>query len=172
MARALELEPREPEKPEVACPYCDEAALFLSSSAALYGGRDYGPVWACLPCHAWVGVHKDTRTPYGRLADGNLRRMRQDAHRYFDHLWHRKLGELSPDRKRNVVLKQVRGDAYRWLASNMNLTNDECHIGMFDEDQCREVVRLCQPYYRPEKLVPWVRQWSAKCGGKSGAAKV
>lgn len=163
MARLLQLEPHQPEPPEVACPYCGGEAFFYASSEQFYGGKDYGPLWACPPCHAWVGVHKGTRKPYGRIADQITRRLRSEAHRYLDHMWHRKMSDLWPDHKPSVAsLRVVRVDAYAWLASKMDLTQDECHIGNFDEDQCREVVRLCKPFYRPEKLVPWVQKWLAK----------
>lgn len=173
MVRALQLEPKQPEPPEVVCPYCDGAAEFFQSSAHFFGGHDYGPLWACLPCHAWVGVHRDTRRPLGRLADEQTRRLRTEAHRYFDHLWHRKLGDLSPQKRRlGVTLKAARAAAYEWLGQRLGMTRAECHIGLFDAEQCREVIAVCKPFYNPAKLAPWVREWAAQKAGKTGSTKL
>lgn len=70
-------------KPPI-CPYCERPAEFLASSARVYHGRDYGPVWACLPCAAWVGCHKGTTQPLGRLANAELRKAKMAAHAAFD----------------------------------------------------------------------------------------
>jgi hypothetical protein len=37
-----------------------------------------------------------------------------------------------------------RRGAYRWLAEQMGITGDDCHIGMFDVAQCRRVVEICE----------------------------
>lgn len=37
----------------------------------------------------------------------------------------------------------ARGGRYKKLAELMGLSMAECHIGMFDEEQCRKVVELC-----------------------------
>ena len=67
------------------CPYCDGVIEFLSSSESIYHGRDYGPVYICKPCQAWVGCHRGTIKPLGRLADKELRRAKIAAHDAFDH---------------------------------------------------------------------------------------
>lgn len=38
----------------------------------------------------------------------------------------------------------TRGQAYEWLAEKMNLKLADCHIGMFDIEQCRQVVAVCE----------------------------
>lgn len=112
----------------VRCDYCGLDAE-LVDSAEVYNGRSYGLVWLCRFCEAWVGVHRGTATPLGRLANRELRRAKQKAHEAFDKSWRR--GSLS------------RGEAYRALAWHMRLPSNQCHIGMFDKKKCEEVVRIC-----------------------------
>lgn len=162
MVRALQLEDRVSEPPEVACPYCGQGATFYPSSELFYGGRNFGPLWACIPCHAWVGCHKGTRTPLGNLADSRTRRLRNEAHRFFDHMWIRRWYELSPHRRNQDLQAVVRGNAYDWLAGKLQLTKAECHIGQFDAARCEEVIKLCKPFYQPQKLGGWVVQWIEK----------
>jgi len=54
---------------------------------------------------------------------------RVNAHRALDCLW--RFGAMS------------RSEAYAWLSDKMNVPPQDCHIGMFDEAQCAEVIRLC-----------------------------
>ncbi len=124
------------------CPYCGNHARLLDKSGAVYGGRDFGPVWACLSCRAWVGCHPGTTVPLGRLADAELRRAKMAAHRAFDDLWRRKM-------KRDGCRKgEARGAGYRWLAGQLGLPAERTHIGMFDVETCRRVVEVCRPYRR------------------------
>ena len=113
----------------VRCPYCDAAAVFLASSAPIYG-RDHGPMWACMPCEAWVGVHPGTRTPLGRLANKQLRTAKIAAHAAFDPIWKR--GHAS------------RGTAYEELAQRLGIARKDCHIGHFDVATCLRVVEICR----------------------------
>lgn len=111
----------------VRCPYCGGKAEYHPDSKAFYHGRDYGPLWACSPCGAWVGVHRRTNEPLGELADRETRQARMDAHDAFDPLW--QSGRMS------------RGEAYLWLQEQLGLTPGECHIGRFTVEQCQAVVR-------------------------------
>lgn len=122
------------------CPYCERPAAFLPSSAAVYGGRDFGPVWACHPCGAWVGCHPGTNRPLGRLADRDLRQAKIAAHRAFDRLWQRKMAA------ERVSKKKARSAGYRWLAAQLGIEPRDCHIGMMDAGLCRRVVEVCAPY--------------------------
>ena len=115
------------------CPYCNQPAVFLPNSAEVYRGRDYGPIWICRPCQAWVGCHKPGDVPLGRLANATLRRRKMEAHAAFDPLW--KNGSMT------------RSDAYRWLSQAMGVT--EAHIGQMDVDECRRVIELCKERMKP-----------------------
>lgn len=115
------------------CPYCNEWTE-CTNSGEIYG-KEYGPIYICRPCKAWVGCHKDpkrSRQALGRLANAELREWKKAAHAHFDPLW-----KLS-------TKKHKRARAYAWLAKEMNLTSDHCHIGMFNVEQCQRVIQICQ----------------------------
>jgi hypothetical protein len=66
----------------------------------------------------------------GRLANPELRRAKSAAHAAFDPLWKsRKMG---------------RKQAYAWLARELGISVANCHIGMFDVDACRSVVKVVE----------------------------
>ena len=120
------------------CPYCGEHSEYISSTV-IYA-KDYGMVYACLPCEAWVGTHKGRPTEaYGRLADKELRIWKGRAHASFDKLWRRKM-------QRGVSKYKARTKAYKWLGKEMGLHPDHTHIGMFNIEQCKQVVEICKPY--------------------------
>ena len=112
----------------VICPYCNKRAEYTDSKV-VYGGKSYGKIYLCKDCNAYVGVHKGTDKPLGRLADKELRHWKKEAHAAFDPVW--QSGQMK------------RAAAYKWLAEQMNLTINETHIGMFDVEQCKQVVRIC-----------------------------
>ena len=107
------------------CPYCEYPAI-LADSAEVYAGRSYGPIWICGPCGAYVGCHKGTTRPLGRLADAELRAWKRRAHEAFDPLW--QSGGMT------------RHEAYWHMAAIMGLRLSEAHIGEFDVEQCERLV--------------------------------
>lgn len=110
------------------CPYCGRKAI-LENDSAIYG-RSYGKqLWLCrnFPrCDAYVGCHVGTDVPLGRMANKELREAKKKAHAAFDSLW--RTGKMS------------RAIAYKWLAEKMGMLLAECHIGMFDVEDCERVV--------------------------------
>jgi hypothetical protein len=120
------------------CPYCMRKSSYINSSEVY--GRDFGQLYACLDCKAWVGVHHQTsRVALGRLANSELRNLKMAAHRHLDPLWKRKT-------KSGVNEYEARKAAYAWLSREMGTPLDETHIGMFDEKQCKKVISLCKKY--------------------------
>ncbi len=115
----------------VLCNYCGNPAR-LTNGSEIYGHRPdlkHLSFWLCYPCDAYVGCHKNSdAVPLGRLANNKLRAWKQWAHAAFDPLW--KSGDLE------------RREAYSWLASQMGIAVENCHIGMFDEAQCEHVVQI------------------------------
>lgn len=79
---------------------------------------------------AYVGCHKGTNKPLGRLANAELRHWKQKAHSAFDPLW------------QHGRFKGRRKAAYAWLAKEMHLPEAETHIGMFDVSQCKRVIQI------------------------------
>ena len=145
----------------VICDYCGTPADFVDSSV-VYHGHSFGMIYLCPRCGAYVGVHKANNLAstldelkergvwlFGAEADGTvglydapfdrptaiiigseLRNWKKAAHAAFDPLW-----KYGPYRGR-------RNEAYRWLSEKMGTPIEFTHIGMFDVDQCRKVVRI------------------------------
>lgn len=124
------------------CPYCQTRGVLIDS-AELYHGKSYGWAWNCPKCpRVYVGCHKGTQEPLGRMANAELRQAKMDAHASFDRLWKR--GMMS------------RSNAYRWLQRAMGM-DEPAHIGEFDLEQCRRAIALSRAYQPPvgdEDLFP------------------
>ena len=106
------------------CPYCHVPTEY-KNSIEVYG-VDYGMIYYCPQCGAYVGVHKGTDRAKGRLANAELRRCKIEAHRYFDELYKRGL--------------MKRREAYKWLSDQLGLPPEYTHIGMFNPETCAKVV--------------------------------
>lgn len=114
----------------IKCRYCGNEVV-LTSNAEIYG-KEYGngKCYLCRNCRAFVGIHTGTTIPLGTLANDELRKARNEAHKLFDKLW------KSPTRI------MTRYDAYKWLANKMNLKIEETHIALFEIEQCNKVIEL------------------------------
>ena len=119
------------------CPYCDSDSV-LADSAEVYGGKSYGPIYLCRPCKAWVGCHKGTSNPLGRLANAELRKWKMAAHSAFDPLW--------------KTRKMRRRGAYKWLSDALGILEEKCHIGMFDVDLCKKTVEVCKGFVEKKRI--------------------
>ena len=119
----------------IKCAYCNRDAVKVTGEKLYPHRKDLYSLrfWMCEPCNAYVGCHKGTDTPLGRLANAELRAMKSKAHKAFDPLW--KEGYMS------------RREAYTWLSEALDISSDECHIGMFDVPRCEEAVALCEEKY-------------------------
>lgn len=119
---------------KVSCDYCGGPAPLIDS-VEIYQYTSYGLVYYCEKCGAWVGVHKGTCKPLGRLANAELRRAKMETHRFFDPIWKnpRMLGYMGS-----------RNNAYAWLARKLGIPRSECHIGMMDVETCRRAVEFCK----------------------------
>lgn len=77
----------------------------------------------------WMGS-KPKRQPGVSAPPGSpLARARMRAHQVFDRFW--QSGQMS------------RKQAYRWLARQMGIPVQRCHIILFSEGDCMEVVKIC-----------------------------
>lgn len=119
------------------CPYCFNPSEKIDSSYVY--GRSYGDMFICKPCDAYVGTHKRDGKPLGRLANKELREAKKEAHHHFDQLWKRKI--INNIWKDNPDFSE-RKKAYAWLSKKMNIEKKYCHIGMFDVEQCKKVVKI------------------------------
>ena len=110
----------------VNCPYCGKEAVMVTSKQ--FYGRDYKTnIWLCGPCEAYVGTHKNTKTPLGTLAKSKLRQLRKTAHSLVDPMW--RSG------------KMTRTQVYDWIAQEMNIPKDDAHIALFNEKQCSIIIQ-------------------------------
>ena len=92
--------------------------------------------WACIRfpnCDAYVGCHRTTNKPLGRLANKELRVAKSAAHAAFDPIW-----------QQNTEDRNRRRHGYLWLAKELEIEYALCHIGMMDVETCRQVVKICQ----------------------------
>jgi zinc-finger-containing domain len=124
------------------CPYCKQPSEFVNSRV-IYG-RDYGMIYLCKPCGAYVGVHKNTNEALGRLANSDLRYWKKEAHAYFDLIWIHKF--------------LTRSEAYSWLSTKLNLPAEYTHIGMFSVKTCKDVV------YYSKQILNDLRRLDLDCG--------
>jgi hypothetical protein len=122
----------------VICQYCGAAAAFRPTSSHVYS-KDFGPIWHCVPCAAWVGCHPDGR-PLGTLANANLRKIRVAAHNAFNPLIERKIA------REKCSKTKAKNAAYAWLSKQLGIPREQCHIGMFNEEQCSSVMESCARY--------------------------
>ena len=109
------------------CPYCNQFSKLVTGKEVYPHRKDLFNLnfYQCNPCVAYVGTHKGTVKPLGRLANAELRKSKSAAHRAFDPLW--KLGDMK------------RKEAYKWLAVALGINASDCHIGMFDVSTCEDV---------------------------------
>ncbi|MCI2234019.1 DUF3268 family zinc-finger domain-containing protein [Escherichia coli] len=122
---------------QLKCDYCNTATR-LAKGNEIYPHRpDLASLnfYLCDSCGAYVGCHKngDGKRPLGRVANAELRKAKSKAHAAFDPLW--KSGKIT------------RGAAYSALAKSMGIYKEQCHIGMFDVEQCEYVVAWCEEFY-------------------------
>ena len=89
-----------------------------------------------------MGVHRGTDKALGRLANRSLREWKKRAHYDFDPISRTPLiNRIWP---KYIPGISNRNKAYRWLAAQMGIEPEVCHIGMFDEFQCECVVAICK----------------------------
>lgn len=113
---------------EVVCDYCQKPAELVGGSV-VYPYRPENAdkqYWACLGCKAWV-LCKPNGRPAGKLANGELRRLKMELHKLFDPWWR---GEKMP-----------RLTAYRWLSKRIGASRDS-HIGNYSLEECQRAVEL------------------------------
>lgn len=118
----------------ITCSYCGKDAALVGGSVIYPHRPDLSSKWfyQCKPCSAYVGCHPNSKKALGRLANAELRKHKSAAHAKFDPFW------------RNG--SKTRSQAYKDLAQAMGLTEKDCHIGMFNIEQCQKVVSICESW--------------------------
>lgn len=118
------------------CPYCHIKTEY-KNSVDIYGA-DYGMIYICPKCRAYVGVHKGTNKAKGRLANEQLRRCKIEAHLYFDQIY-----------KRGIMKRK---EAYKWLSEQLGLHPEFTHIGMFNPETCAKVVDVSKKTIKDNEI--------------------
>jgi hypothetical protein len=123
----------------------------------------YGPFYGCTrypACKGAHGAHPDGK-PLGIPADQATKQARIRAHAALDPLWQEAVAIVdygALDRRgRRAVRQRARVRAYAWLAKQLDMDLDACHIGRFDKATCNRVVELCAPM-TPEDVRDWAKE--------------
>lgn len=135
------------------CPYCQQPSK-PATGKDVYPHRpdlSHKQFFQCVPCGAHVGTHLKSGEPLGTLANQALRTLRSIAHEALDPVWKKAVdGEMYARKRRNQHVAQIghyvkkhRTITYNMLAKAMDISVENCHIGSFTEDQCRQVISLC-----------------------------
>lgn len=109
------------------CRYCAGEVIFTTNDY-LYGRR-YGKhpyLYICKNCEASVGVHPNSATPLGTLADAQLKTLRHDAKTLF----------FQYTRFRGMS----RSQAYKYLRTRYDLTSNEAHFGMMEAPILKRII--------------------------------
>jgi hypothetical protein len=127
-------------------PICAECSSMAEQvdSAVIYPHRPdlHGkPMFRCA-CGAYVGAHPGTDVPLGYPAGPETRQLRSKVHRLLDPLWEAKM-------QRDKVSKgKARDAAYGWLAGQLGIPRDDCHVSHFNADRCRAAIAILEPFRR------------------------
>lgn len=118
----------------IKCLYCGADAV-LVSGCEIYPHRNdlsHLKFWECRPCDAYVGCHgKSDGILLGTLAKPKLRALRHKVHAIFDSFW----------RGEHKTMKRT--EAYKWLAAELSIPADKCHIAMFNQEMCHKAILSC-----------------------------
>lgn len=118
---------------KVTCPSCLKEAHWCDNKEVY--GRSFGRssmCYYCKRCDYYVGCHNNSQKPLGVMASKETRKLRMKCHSKFDEFW-----------RYNFV---SRDDGYLWLQRQMKKNEDEAHIGMFNEEDCKKLLELLKSY--------------------------
>jgi hypothetical protein len=101
----------------------------------LYGKNvgNWPYLYFCHECRAAVGCHAGTCIPLGKMGDTETRALRSQCHSVFDPIWKSKIV------KRNI--------AYKWLASELKISPDTCHISWLTKEQLEIAIAASKAFY-------------------------
>ena len=86
-------------------------------------------------------ANKVTKKPIGTLADPSLRRLRNQAHRFFNRLY--ESGLMS------------KGEAYNWLSVLTGMPESMAHIGFMGEYNCRLIIDESKRLLKSQHISYW-----------------
>lgn len=117
------------------CIHCNSPCRLIRSGEVYGRNHDHGWLWSCPRCSdSFVGCHPGTKDALGFAADSRTRKARNILHKdCIDPIWRN-----APKKDR----REARRAVYWFLSEAMSLDADECHVAMFDIEQCRQAWRL------------------------------
>lgn len=125
--------PSKYEKHPAICHFCGGEVIFTTNDkiyGKLYGD---GKCYLCTKCRAYVGVHKNTKTALGILANDEMKKWKIKCHNLFDAMW-----------KSN----KQRNELYRKLAEEMKIERSHCHFGHFNMNELRKAYSILLSWKR------------------------
>lgn len=112
------------------CQYCGGSVVLRSADGIYRKNPNHTMLYVCSNyprCDAYVRTHSRTSIPVGTLANPRLRKLRHQAHYYFNQLYYS-----------GLMSKQ---EAYLWLTELLQIPPSEAHIGLLGEYYCNEVIK-------------------------------
>jgi len=134
--------------PQPVCDYCGQKATLARTGDTAYPYReDHGPVWICIACQAWIGIHsRSTRNvPLGRLADAALREAKSRLHDALEPLVAAKV------RRDAVNLFSARAKALHWVATELDFDPVPPSIHDMTSDQCQQALRYVEAFVQSRR---------------------
>jgi hypothetical protein len=116
------------------CPYCNSPTLEVTGDEIYGPGRGYGHI-KMFKCSGSCDAYSTSkwehglRVSTGSLANKELRELRKKCHQLFDVQWKGKTNE-----------KLARRKCYAWLQEFTKLPEELAHFGMFNVEQCRQII--------------------------------
>lgn len=122
------------------CQYCGGSVVLRSADGIYRKNPNHTMLYVCSNyprCDAYVRTHSGTSIPVGTLANPRLRKLRHQAHYYFNQLY-----------CSGIMSKQ---DAYLWLTELLQIPPSEAHIGLLGEYYCSEVIKESKKFLAQRK---------------------
>ena len=126
-------------EPPTQCDLCKSKNIIFTDNEIIYGLNigDWPKCYYCKNCSAIVGCHKGTNLPLGFMASKQTRKLRSKLHIIFDKLWLEKL--------------MSRSQAYNWLARQLDIKEEHCHISWMNKETLAKAIDLVSLYYEENR---------------------
>ena len=119
------------------CPFCKDKVTYKRDKLLNY-------VYICTNCHASIGVYKNTKNPYGTLADKELKNLRKEARKSIDTIWQK--GYLE------------RNTAYKKLQKTLQIP--DLYISILNKETCKCIISESQKLLRKyNHSQPCLNEW-------------
>lgn len=114
-------------------PYCADCGSRMYLREGVDFARNFFGCSSFPKCRGSLGCRLDG-SPRGIPANEETRQARIKAHKFFDHLWMKRI--------------LTRDKCYLWLAAELEMSEEEAHISNFGLKECRKVIEACEALYR------------------------